>query len=413
MIARVDGERFRLLDTLRAYSLEMLDDIDADATRDRHARCFTRLAEEGETAIRGHEQITGLERVRADLPNHRAALDWLVTVGDDVGAARLAGALGWFWTLDGALSDACTQLGTILAFPTLPAPERAKLSWSLALVVASLGDLRRAEELARGAIDCGHEARDLVQVGFGLNALAVAQWGLGDLDGAEASRDEAIRLFEAHHEPWGAAVSRVLRGRTALDRGNPDTGALVAEGLAAAEAIGDRHLIGMAHEQAARLALRVGDLDAALSSADLALRDHSEIGYTEGALGARHILGSALRERGELDAAMAEHLAALRSAQAIDHRAVLCEALEDVALVHQAAGRAARAQELVDVAGEERCRLALPRRADDATRLIEGFGARPGPPERCDDVADAGGRADFDAVVAQLLADRIDAGSMP
>ena len=411
MVARLEGERFRLLDTLRAYSLEMLDDIDADATRDRHARCFTRLAEEGETAIRGQGQITGLERVRADLPNHRAALDWLVTVGDGVGAARLAGALGWFWTLDGSLADACTQLGTILAFPELPAPERAKVSWSLALVVASLGELRRAEELARRAIDCGREAEDLVQVGLGLNALAVAQWGLGDLDGAEASRDEAIRLFDEHSEPWGAAVSRVLRGRTALDRGSPDTGELVAEGLAAAEAIGDRHLIGMAHEQVARLALRRGDLDTALASADLALRQHSEIGYAEGGLGARHIRGSALRERGELDAAMGEHLAALRSAQAIDHRAVLCEALEDVALVHHAAGRAARAQELVDLAGEERCRLGLARRADDAARLIEGLGAVRGVPGRCEDVAGASGRAKFDAVVAQLLADRTDTAS--
>ena len=406
MVARVDGERFRLLDTLRAYSLEMLDDIDADATRDRHARCFTRLADEGETAIRGHDQIAGLERVRADLPNHRAALDWLVTVGDGVGAARLAGALGWFWTLDGSLADACAQLGIILAFPELPAPERAKLSWSLALVVASLGELRRAEELAREAVGCGQDAGDPVQVGFGLNALAVAQWGLGDLDGAETSRDEAIRLFDEHSDPWGAAVSRVLRGRTALDRARPDAGDLVAEGLAAAEAIGDRHLIGMAHEQVARLALRRGDLDEALASADLALRQHGEIGYAEGALGARHVRGSALRERGELDAALGEHLAALRSAQAIDHRAVLCEALEDVALVHHATGRAARARELVRVAGEERCRLGLPHRSDDAARLIERLGSIPDVPGSRDDVADAGDRADFDAVVAELLADR-------
>lgn len=395
MVARAGGDRFRLLDTLRAYALELLEELDADDTRIRHASCYTRLAELAESGIRGHDQVAWLGRLRADLPNHRAALDWLIASGDGVGAARLAGSLGWFWTLDGALADACTQLDTVLAFADLPDRQRAKLSSGLALVVASLGELRRAEHLARCAIASGERVGDSVQVGFGLNALAVAQWGLGDLDGADASRDEAIRLFDEASDPWGAAVSRVLRGRTAVDRRLPDADELVAAGLAAAESMGDRHLIGIAHEQLARLALRRRDVDAAVASADHAIRVHAEIGYTEGALGARHIRGTVLRELGEFDAALAEHLAALASARAIDHRAVMCEALEDVALVHQARGRVHLARELVEVAAAERARLGLARRCDEAARLVDDVvGAGAGVPHDVDD---------FDAVVAEVM----------
>jgi tetratricopeptide (TPR) repeat protein len=227
----------------------------------------------------------------------------------------------------------------VLEFDVLPGSERAKICWSLALVVASLGELRRAETLARHAIVCGREADDGVQVGYGLNALAVAQWGLGDLDAAESSRDEAIRLSDEHQDVWGSGVSRVLRARTALDGYATDADTLMADGLTAARSTGDRHLIGMAHEQLARLALRRADVDGALANADEAIARHEEIGYLEGVLGARHVRGSALRSRGDLDAALAEHLSALGAARAIDHRAVLCEALEDVALVQHARGQ--------------------------------------------------------------------------
>ena len=401
MVARAGTDRFRLLDTLRAYALDMLEALDADATRSRHAGCFTRLAEASEAGIRSADQLAWLERVRADLPNHRAALEWMVAVGDGEGAARLAGALGWFWTLDGLLADACTHLGGVLAFDRLPPRERAKLSWSLALVVASLGELHRAEELAEDAIRLAGEAGDPVQAGYGLNALAVARWGLGDLDGAEHRRDEAIELFETHRESWGTGVSRVLRGRTALDRGDPRARTVIAEGLAAARVTGDRHLIGMAHEQLARLALHDGDLDAALAHADEAVRFHDEIGYVEGALAAHHVRGAALLARGDRPASSAEHRSALRAARAIDHRAAMCEALDDIALVMHADGRTQDALALVRAADGERRRLGLARRPDDLSRLavllaeLADTGAGDGPPDE--------GGAEFDRVVEGVL----------
>ena len=67
MVSVVGGERYRLLDTLRAYALDMLDGLDADATRDRHAACFIDLAESAEQGIQGPDQVAWLARLRMDV----------------------------------------------------------------------------------------------------------------------------------------------------------------------------------------------------------------------------------------------------------------------------------------------------------------------------------------------------------
>ena len=191
MVAVVGDDRYRLLDTLRAYALETLETLDADDARDRHADYHVERAERAERGIQGADQLMWLDRLRTDVPDHRAALEWLVSTGDGIRAAQLAGALGWFWTLDGMLAEACSRLEQVLAFDDLPPAVRGKAMWSLALLSASLGELERAQALAVESIDLGRQSGDLVVTGCGLNALAVTEWALGDLD--QSSRTATTR----------------------------------------------------------------------------------------------------------------------------------------------------------------------------------------------------------------------------
>jgi predicted ATPase/DNA-binding SARP family transcriptional activator len=402
MVARADSERFRLLDTLRAYALEMLDGLDADATRDRHAQHYVQVGERAELGIRGPGQRGWLDRLRSDLPNHRAALEWMIAVGDGTGAARLAGALGWFWILDGMLADACGHLEAALEFTDLRPRERAKASWSLALLVASQGDLRRAEQLAEDAMVSGQASGDPARVGYGLHARAVARWALGDLHSATQIWAEAIDQFDRSDDDWGAALCRVLRSRTAIDQGAANAGEMIAEGLAAARSTGDGHLIGIALEQVARIELRTPDPDAAIRHADDAIALHDAIGYVEGVLGARHIRGIALLASGDVDASLIEHLTALRAASAIGHRAAVCEAIEGVAAALCTQGQPERARRLARVATTARRQLDLPRRRDDERWLTRCIGDPSESPPRDGETAD-----DLDDTVMQLLSDDV------
>jgi tetratricopeptide (TPR) repeat protein len=398
MVVRGDGERFRLLDTLRAYALDMLDQLDADVTRDRHAQYFVNLAECAEIGIRGPDQRVWLDRLRVDMPNHRAALEWMIAAGDGTGAARLAGALGWFWILDGMLADACTYLEAVLEFEGLPPREHAKVTWSLALLVASQGDLRRAERLAQESLVSGQASDDPARVGYGLQARAVAQWALGDLDAAARTWADAVTRFDTSDDEWGAALCRVLRSRTALDQGAANAGEMITEGVSAARSTGDGHLLGIALELLARIELRKHDPDAAIRHADDAIALQDGIGYVEGVLGARHIRGIALLARGDFTASVTEHLTALRAASAIGHQAAVCEAIEGIAAALCAQGQTERAHRLVGVATNARQQLGLPRRRDDEYWLTHCVGDASATPD------DGGAAAeDLDDAVAQLL----------
>jgi hypothetical protein len=54
--------------------------------------------------------VIWLANLRADVPNFRAAVDWSLATGRHELAVRLAGALGWFWTLEGMLDEASRHL---------------------------------------------------------------------------------------------------------------------------------------------------------------------------------------------------------------------------------------------------------------------------------------------------------------
>lgn len=398
MVTMVDHERYRLLDTLSAYALEMLDELDADASRLRHAHCFVESAERAEQGIRGADQLAWLERLRADRANHRAALDWLVGIGDGAGAARIAGALGWFWTLDGMLEEANRQLERVLEFPDLPPAERSRVLWSLALLESSLGRMDRAEQHAVESVECARISRDTVQTAFGLNALAVVHWATGEYLASESTRAEATALFVESSEPWGLGVSRVLQTRTSIDRQQPEARELAQQAVAAARCTDDHHLIGIALQQMARITLQQGEPAEAVGYAMESLRNAEYIGYVEGIVGALHHAARALAVAGQVADAHQLHLRALRLSSDIGHTAAQCEAIEGIAIAIAARGDHPAARGLLGAADAERERRRLPRRSDDeaeVAKIRQALGQI--------GTGDDGVHRSFDEVIADLI----------
>ena len=369
MVARSGHDRYRLLDTLRAYALEHLAELDADDTRDRHADVYVRLAEQGEVQIRGADQLAWLEQLRSDVNNLRAALEWCLLTGDTTRTARLAGALAWFWTLNGMLTEAIQHLERLVDVADVPPPIRARCLWGYALLAASLGRLEtardagyRAAEVARGCDDTG--------VAYGLNAAAVAEWALGNHERSVDAHREAIALLDKLDDRWGLAVCNVLLARTLFDVGNPAADAVAATGVDHARRAGDRHVLGIALTQVAQIAIAGGDAHAAVSAASEALALQELIGYTEGIVSALHVLGHAHRLRDDLDAARDHHRRALVLASQIGHAAAMCEAIEELAR-DEAVDRPDLAAMLLHAARAERTRRSLPLRQRDAQQLAD------------------------------------------
>ena len=135
---------------------------------------------------------------------------------------------------------------------------------------------------------------------------------------------------------------------------------------------GDAHIIGIALEQCARVALNDGDPAGALALVEESLAGHEAISYSEGVLASLHLLGRAELADGDPIAARERHLRALGIAVGIGHAAGTIEALDGLAAVAIALGDTPRASRLALVVESERAARRLPRRADECA-MFDGL----------------------------------------
>ncbi|WP_236788923.1 BTAD domain-containing putative transcriptional regulator [Amycolatopsis sp. GM8] len=99
------GDRFRMLDTIRAYAAERLAESgELDAVSRAHAEFFLELAQTADPHLRRTEQLTWLARLTAEHANLHAAMRWAVDAAPEL-ALRLIGAQTAYWRLRGVLSE--------------------------------------------------------------------------------------------------------------------------------------------------------------------------------------------------------------------------------------------------------------------------------------------------------------------
>ena len=74
-----DGTRYRLLETIRQYALERLEEAgETDAVRRRHAQWVVAFVERAADGWRGPAEFQWVDRLNIELENLRAALTWSV-----------------------------------------------------------------------------------------------------------------------------------------------------------------------------------------------------------------------------------------------------------------------------------------------------------------------------------------------
>ena len=144
LLKAIGDDRFLLLDTIREFAAELLDEAGkSEIYRRRHADYFSTLAENAYGGRFEHE-VEWASRLERDHDDLRSALDWLTSDGDDEAAMRLAGALGWFWLSHAHLVEGARRLeaGT-RARRSSDERARARALTAAGQLLARLGDVER------------------------------------------------------------------------------------------------------------------------------------------------------------------------------------------------------------------------------------------------------------------------------
>jgi predicted ATPase len=360
-LIRRDGDRFSMLETIREFAVERLDESgDEDELRRRHVAYLAELAEASQEILFGPEDNSQREQFRVEWDNVRAALTWAVENRETELGLRLAGSLTMGWLDRNLAVEGERWLQVLLEAP--------------------------------GPVDDAVRGRALI-------TAATVAGVRGDFDQAAVWGTDALEYFRTAGSEFGLAWSLTTMAYLRLERGDL---AQAAEMLDEAEALqrragsstGIRRILHLRGQQAAA----AGDIDRARR----VLRESGELSRTEDDLfsvaSTFHSLGDVELDAGEIDAAERAYRDALRSAWDCEADRLVCYCLAGLAAVAAGRGDGRRAALLWGFAEayEERLRFTMLRRSLYAERLEPVAAAHP-------EQREAGRRLDVDAAVEIAL----------
>lgn len=299
----IGGRRYRLLETVRAYATEKLQQAGRTGElRTAHASFYVSLAERAEPEFAGPRQLEWFDRISAERPNLRAALEWSLGCGRGEWALRMAGALVLFWRVRGPYAEGHELLGLAIAADAGEAPGlRAKALWGAGFLRQMAGDASGAAALLEESLRVYRALDD--DRGCARVLLIRIDAASGDRD--TASHDlwlaESVRLARAAGDHWCLAHALGKQGMRADDR--REARSVFRDCLAVARRAGDLQglrygLIGLG-----RLAVELGDY----SEGQTLLAEAVEV---TGALGETYDQAVALTGLGELSLGRGEYSAA-------------------------------------------------------------------------------------------------------
>jgi Predicted ATPase len=276
-----EGDRYRLLDTVRAYAADRLAQTGGSvAAAARHAAYFLALAEKAAPELRGPNQALWLERLATESSNLRAAHAHAALEPRE--ALRLAAALHWFWHIRGRFREGLDVLSRSLAACTDPTPTAARGTalHGAGLLASELGKNAEARRWYGDALTVRRALGDTASEATTLNNLGVVALAEHDLPVARELIGQAVRLYKAsgREELLSGPLSNLALVAT-LQGDFAEARSLAEQGLAVAEARGERHRIVELQVVAAFALMGVGDLATGRAYVEEALRSAQELGY--------------------------------------------------------------------------------------------------------------------------------------
>ena len=195
-LGSTSATRYRLLETLRIFALERLDEAgeSLDARR-AHADFYWSLADEAASHLIGPDEVLWQSQLEVEEANFDAALAWTAE-HDPAMALRLAVALWPYWSLRWKERRAVAYLGELLDRADLEVPDDL-LAWALTAagdLAGNAGDARRALPWSTDAVAAFRQLGDEQGLSQALLALGSALGNRGALDEADAALSEALEI---------------------------------------------------------------------------------------------------------------------------------------------------------------------------------------------------------------------------
>lgn len=277
-----DGDKYRLLGTIREYGVQRLAEAGESTTaRLAHLAYFTDLAETAEPYLRRTEQVEWLATLAADHDNISAAMRGAIAAGEAQSAMRLAAAAGLYWWLSGNKAEG-NEL--VMAATRTPGEVTDDIKAMVYVIVVTFlnsgpGDEHHAEEWI-------HEAYRISQRTQLANPVLALIAPLEHMLTAPGDILSAWEPMLGSEDPWVRAMGRLQLGkmRGVLGHGGFEADAQLELAVTEFRAIGERFGTSFAiTELAERISTR-GEFERACGYYDEAVAVITELGSFDDAI---------------------------------------------------------------------------------------------------------------------------------
>jgi non-specific serine/threonine protein kinase len=268
--------RYRMLDTIREYALEKLQQGDEADARHSMARYYVEYCGRAAKELRGADPLPWLSRLDEEQANIRLALGWTLTEQPD-DALRLAAAMGIYWVMRRHFAEATEWLDQTLELATQSLDARAAALWFRGRIHWRNGDYAGAKHDAEECADLCRRLELPVELSGALAILGLVSGAEGDDASAERYHQEALELGRQMNDHEVVARSLNNLGLTFSGRGDHKSGRrLLEEALTEIRLAGNRVSESNVLDSLARINVLLGDHAAARScymeSLELAVR---------------------------------------------------------------------------------------------------------------------------------------------
>ncbi|WP_340685374.1 BTAD domain-containing putative transcriptional regulator [Amycolatopsis coloradensis] len=301
-IAGDHGEpRYRMLETIRAYAAERLDEAqEREQLTKAYHRYYAQLVERLEPMLRTADQLVAISRYDAEHGNIVTALRQAIDAGDAEMATRLFGGTFWYWLVKGDSDRGEAFVDEVLTFGERLEDDFAAAFRAMRAItgmVPGVGDPEAVRELIDDCVRTNAHTR-FAGLAIGLPMLAffsqnkelahreveralaspdpwarsAGSWAQsfllvddGDPEGADRARDKAYEGFTAVGDRWGTAMAVGMKASDISMSGDHEAAiALYRRGLALALELGSQDDVIQQRWRLATEYARAGDLETAM-----------------------------------------------------------------------------------------------------------------------------------------------------
>jgi len=248
-----DG-RFGMLETVRAYALDRLQD--EDGARRAHARHFAKAIEGGERGFESPQIGEWLDRMDAERENIRAAIAFAVADGDAATALALCTNAWRYWERRGNVTEGRETLASALASGAGPPELRQRALNGAGALAGEAGDFEAAKQHFQESLELAERLGDGYRAARVSGNLANLALYAEDYDEAIARLDAATAFMRTSGDDRGLSLMLQNLGIVNEAAGNHARAvALLTESVDVARRAGDPTHVGSAMRTLARMLL--------------------------------------------------------------------------------------------------------------------------------------------------------------